>query len=490
MARTQRGGPVPAGRIGWVALDTNVFGKGQVQLERLARFAADLEKVSVRVLVHELVVWEWGEHAANAYNKLRGDVRTAVATIRAAGLDRHVALNMPELDTRVIVQDLQKDVEKTPNVTVVDATPEGMRAGMEAQVLLLGPGKRKGRTEKYAGTKTGAADHAAVHDIVVHVQREGGGRLAIVSADGDIDHSLKELGATWVARYTNTSQALERLGALHFVEAQGSVTDSIAAAFVGYILERVATNSGQEELISLVTPVDTRSPNLFARIVENYAVGRVRGVAWVERMRTTADGTDDGRAVAARVGLLVDGKVTTTEPPVGLEDLWTWTSRDNVLAVDLTAALSNSMVTDVRPISTAQFAHSARDLASVEEAKEELARALGEAPIIGDVDWWATILDDGVPDDVPQWLDWERNDFLDSDEYYAITFIVDGEQMIVEIENLWFDHHEDGEVTVKAEPGGAGQAEHVEGPQGVAAELVRMAHRHGHEAVAGDAAAR
>lgn len=481
MASTEGNGTAPEGRVGWVALDTNTLGEGQVQLERLARFAADLDNISVRVLVHEVVVWEWGEHAAAAYNKLRRDVRSASATLTATGLSRHVVLNTPELDTRTIVRELRNDIEAITNVTVVDATPEGLRAGVEAQVLLVGPGKRKGQTEKQQGTKTGAADHAAVHDVVAHVQSAGGGRLAIVSADGDIDRSLKELGVTWVGRYRKLQEALEGLGAIDFIPAQGAISQTIVSAFVNYILERRTTDGGQEELISLVTPVDTSSPMLFAQFVESFAIARVRGVAFAERIRTSKD----ENAVAARIGLLADGNVTTTQPPVGLEDLWAWPSKDNVLEVDLMARLKDGVVVDVRPISTAVVAFSAHTFGSVEEAKKRLAEALGEAPIGGNEGWWASVLDDGVPDDVPDWLDWERNDFLDEDDYYTITFLIGEERMVVELENRSFDHHSDGEVTVAAEPEGAGRVENVGGVRGVAAELVRMAHRHGHEAVAG-----
>lgn len=154
-----------------IALDANIFKRapGLSALSSLAERADTHGRVEVWIA--DTVIWEWGQHLHETHNALRA----AAKKLRSAGLS---AKDPGDLSAQDVARQLQERISALGrSVRIVDTSPFAHEA-LRDQILLEGPGKRKG------DVKTGAADSA--HLRAYHAQaRSQEVSYLLVSADAD-----------------------------------------------------------------------------------------------------------------------------------------------------------------------------------------------------------------------------------------------------------------------------------------------------------------
>lgn len=155
-----------------IVLDTNILGRGHFNLHRLQSVLESVAGSGVEVVVPEVVVWEWAEHAAATYEAL-------VEEHRAFRVDESL-YRLPDMPPVLPKQELVAAILKAipRDVTVWRPQGEEWRAAIEAQVLQTGTGERKG------GVKTGAADHLLLACVREQLDERGSAE-AVVLATGD-----------------------------------------------------------------------------------------------------------------------------------------------------------------------------------------------------------------------------------------------------------------------------------------------------------------
>ncbi|MFI6425898.1 hypothetical protein [Promicromonospora sp. NPDC050880] len=471
------------GHVQWVALDTNVYGQGSIRLKRLAEFAVKLQTLDITVLIHTFVLWEWAEHAHASYTAARNAMRDFQGDLDGARIDAFAEYELPKKTVSEILDHLRAQIAELDNVVVVPSTESGMRAGIRAQILLEPPGKRKGGNSSRSGTKTGAADMAAVHDVVDYVMKKNGpSGLAIISADKDIDAALASLGVDWAKRFADTGSALESFEGLEMMDLQGDDLALMIDAFTRYVVMRlpddseVAQRAG--ELHGVVDLIADESPALEGRSVRGVSVTEVLGVVRIENVRASnAAAADSARRVTANLSLVVEVAGAVEVANSGSIDLGLWHRDGMVLEVAVEASVTNDAhVLEMRAVAPGALLEPPRDPWRLEESRAQLVTALGNAPIFGDESWWEEVFTDSVPDDVPSGFDWLRNDFLDTDERYEITLVIGDLELPVSINEDAYElaHHGGGSFAITADatvPGGIVRM--LEGAPAVTAELVR-----------------
>lgn len=132
-----------------VVIDTGFIRGGDFKSNVLMKIARRLRRRGCVVVVPEVVVWEWAEHAHNALTVLRQHCRHASHRVDPAlGLP----IAEPALPTvEELVQSISRLVESM-DIDVRSTDPDSAVEAIRQQVLQVGHGSR---TE---GVKTGAAD--------------------------------------------------------------------------------------------------------------------------------------------------------------------------------------------------------------------------------------------------------------------------------------------------------------------------------------------
>lgn len=155
-----------------IVLDANFPSRGHFSAGRLRYLVDSLIGSHVEIIVPEVVVWEWAEHAVATLDAL-------VEQHKRLRVDRSLypAPSMPEPPAKEdLVTILSRALPK--EITVWKPTHDEWRAAVRAQILQTGSGERK------QGVKTGAADHL----VMACVQEQLDERLeaeAIVLASRD-----------------------------------------------------------------------------------------------------------------------------------------------------------------------------------------------------------------------------------------------------------------------------------------------------------------
>jgi len=154
-----------------IALDTNIF-KSAPGISALSSLAERADTHGrVEVWIADTVIWEWGQHLHETHVALRA----AAKKLRAAGLS---ATDPGDLSAHDVAGQLRERISGLGrSVRIVDTSPFAHEA-LRDQILLEGPGKRKG------DVKTGAADSAHLRAYHAQARSQEIGYL-LVSADGD-----------------------------------------------------------------------------------------------------------------------------------------------------------------------------------------------------------------------------------------------------------------------------------------------------------------
>lgn len=159
-----------------IALDTNIFHPTFVYstLEVLANRAK--ESGPIEIWIADTVVWELAEHLVADYNKFR----SAGNRLHRAGLLLESIASKTSADFALELQAMIRGIG--PHVVLL-STEQFAHEALRDQILLSGPGKRKG------DVKTGAADSAQLRAYAEEAKKKGF-EYVVVSADKDVANAF------------------------------------------------------------------------------------------------------------------------------------------------------------------------------------------------------------------------------------------------------------------------------------------------------------
>lgn len=378
--------------VKWVVVDTNVLGAGRLQIDQIEGLADELLYVDVEVVVPEVVIWEWAEHARNDLAGLEETARQLRKRLGRAGLDDlHPAASAgaSEIpDVQEIVERVRARLEALPNVSVLPTTPEAALAGLRAQVLQTGAGRRKPAIN---GTKTGAADAAWVYDAL----RLAGGdpaRLAFLTKDSDPARACRAQDIEPPRTFGSRVAAVNALRDL-VAEVRRELVRDLAV----YVLDEIADETRRQSLARalFVPSYLVRQRSEFDPLVVSCEVSAVHAVAGVRYYRT------DGALATVVVDLLVD--LETLSVPAEIEgNLDARTEHGAILEVPLSATLEpDGHVSGLEPagpgIARIDLPKEYQDLHdSHRTAVDILVAALGSFPTLPDHGWWRALFTTGT----------------------------------------------------------------------------------------------
>ncbi|GCD20179.1 hypothetical protein CTKZ_17410 [Cellulomonas algicola] len=461
-------------RVRWAVVDANAFGRGKVQLDQVEGLANELKGADVEVVIPEVVLWEWAQHAhadlAAHYDSLRASTKTLrgsrIAGAFPAVVDR---FNVPEVTVEQVLEHLTRLLSGLDNVSVLPATPVAALAGLRAQVLMQGPGERK------SGVKTGAADMAWVHDALALAEHDST-RLVLLTADSDVDAAIAHLGLQLPVRYARRNELVAALRGL--VPAPASELALNLARHVAANLPASIGSIGRAGKLDDLAAVidDTLLEFLTSELVLAASVTEITGIAAVGDLKTTrpSDGPV-GSLVTASLTLIANISATVWHPlPDEHEHLASRQFDDVAIEVPVSGYLVESDVQELRAAAPARFSGYLPRYDSISEGKDALAIALAAAPGFPDSGWWRELLDDSIPPDAPEGLeglDWTRNDLMDTEQRWEIAFVVHGHGAPVIIEADRYELVRMKRSQIFSVRGHFGTRE-VDGPTAVAAAIV------------------
>jgi len=152
-----------------IVLDTNALPHGQFSRSALDALM-NVAGLGASIVIPEVVVWEWAEHALSAHVALEEE-------IRRYRVDAGV-LTRPRIDAAPSIQELVERIEAALPQDVRIWRPEEMvwRTAVRDQVLQIGSGEAK------SGIKTGASD-AIVLACVEHESDRADSAVVLVTND-------------------------------------------------------------------------------------------------------------------------------------------------------------------------------------------------------------------------------------------------------------------------------------------------------------------
>ena len=153
-----------------VVVDSNYVGRGDFSVRRL-KAVVSLLGDGGEVVVPEVVVWEWAEHAAHAIEQLLD--QTARLPVDGAVYQPVAQPICPSKD------DLIRAIESNlpPGVSIWRATPDQHADAVRAQVLQIGTAERKG------GVKTGAADHLVAECVAAQLEDRRNAEAVVLASN-------------------------------------------------------------------------------------------------------------------------------------------------------------------------------------------------------------------------------------------------------------------------------------------------------------------
>ncbi len=173
-----------ASRPDAVVFDTNVWSSGRFNADTLKSRATRLGKAGIKVLIPEVILWEWASHSAQ-------DAKNGIDSWRRLAKAGLVSGSYPGPHNHVdVLERLGEFLAKIPNIQIVPVSGDASIAGLRDQVLQTGPGSTK------QGVKTGAADSTWVRDVLKAVGDDPA-KVNFVSGDvKGVRGTCQELGVT------------------------------------------------------------------------------------------------------------------------------------------------------------------------------------------------------------------------------------------------------------------------------------------------------
>jgi hypothetical protein len=155
-----------------VVLDTSSMGGGNLSLSALKEWAGRCAANDLELWIPEVVLWEWAEHAASAFERAAAAAGKDRAELRKVGIDAEWSVD----DAASVIDHVVEQVRATPGVVVLGLDPQDALDALQDQVLQRPPGSKK------QGTKTGAADSALLRATY---RKTGGALHRVVLVTGD-----------------------------------------------------------------------------------------------------------------------------------------------------------------------------------------------------------------------------------------------------------------------------------------------------------------
>ncbi|KQY46733.1 hypothetical protein ASD18_04770 [Cellulomonas sp. Root137] len=406
-----------------------------MQLDQVEGLAAELRSANVEVVVPEVVLWEWAQHAhadlVAHYDSLRVGAKTFRGS-RMAGAFPDVS-DRAELHTvsvEQVLSHLRDQLSQLDNVSVLPATPAAALVGLKAQVLMQGPGERK------SGIKTGAADMAWVQDVLALAESEPA-RLVLLTSDSDVEAAFKYLGAAPPVRYTRRNQLVGAVRGL-VPAPPGDMALSIARYIGSKLPAAIGSVARAGELDELVGTLDDASVEqlLPSRLILGASITEITGLASVRDLQTSrpSDGPV-GSLVTASLTLLATISAVTWDPtPDDQERVAAREFEDVALEVPISGRLMELEVQRLRAAAPASVLEHLPLYDSIADGKNALSNALGAVPGLPRDEWWNDVLNDFVPSEIPEGIDWTRNDLMDEEERWEIGLHIHGKESSVIIE--------------------------------------------------------
>lgn len=137
-----------------VVIDTNLWGKGTLDVKRLTAIATRLERSGIQLWVPQQVLLEWARHAAD-------DAEAMAPLWKRAQRSGQLSGALPvSSDPVEIAEVFTSRIGAISNVRVLPIDGASAIAGIKDQILGTGPGTVRG------GTRTGGVDSSWVRDAV------------------------------------------------------------------------------------------------------------------------------------------------------------------------------------------------------------------------------------------------------------------------------------------------------------------------------------
>lgn len=203
-----------------VVIDTNLWGRGTLDITRLRDLARRLAKLRVKVWIPTQVVMEWARHAVD-------DVELIIpswTSLRRAGL---VADRFPlTQEVSVMLDQLLEAVNAVDNVTVLPMSGTAAIAGIRDQILRTGAGTVR------QGVRTGAADSSWVRDALIAAGNDPS-RIVFLTKNGkDVYATMQRMGISTEEIYVRPEHRL-----LDSIVAVANASEHMTALVAQHLLE-------------------------------------------------------------------------------------------------------------------------------------------------------------------------------------------------------------------------------------------------------------
>jgi len=413
-------------RVEWVVVDTNVFGRGRLDVAAIEGMAQDLRPVDVEVVVPEAVLWEWADHARTDLETLYDDARA----LRRARLDGlvpgigQVAGQVPEVEK--ILAEMTTALGGLDNVRVLPASEAGALVGVRAQVLRQGAGRRK----RDDGEKTGAADTLWVYDGLAMAEGDPE-RVVFLTGDGrDVERVCKHLKVGTPKIFRNRK---EITNALRELNPQVFNTATISQAMLSALWPGGAKDPAQVlPGISLeIAPgyFSTGEPG----VVMSANVKELSGLAAVRDVR------GNGSILTATLELI--GKIdlvrwapTAEDPTHAVPDEFS----PALIQVPVTAHVDDvGQIERIEAAGVAVVEPSDQIYPDAESARAALERALGDVPNLPETGWWEELFRTKYPPVQVEGIKLAQGPRTAPRRWEVMLMIADEYRMIISIGPTW-----------------------------------------------------
>lgn len=418
--------PVHQTRVEWVVVDTNVFGRGRLDVAAIEGMAQDLRPVAVEVVVPEVVLWEWADHARTDLETFYADARA----LRRARLDGlvpgigQVTGQVPEVEE--ILAKMTTVLGGLDNVRVLPASEAGALAGVRAQVLRQGAGRRK--TDD--GEKTGAADTLWIYDGLAMAEHDPNRVVFLTGDSKDVERACKHLkvGAPKVFK-----DRKDITNALRELNPQAFNTATISQAMLSALWP-----GGAKDPARVLPGISLEiSPGYFSTgepgVVISANVKELSGLAAVRDVR------GDDSILTATLELI--GKIDLVRWAPTPEDP-THTVPDEfspaLIQVPVTAHTDDAgQIKRIEAAGVAVVEPSDQIYPDPQSARAALERALGDVPNLPETAWWEKLFRTRYPPVPVDGIKLVRGPRLATNRWEAMLQISDDYSMIISIGPTW-----------------------------------------------------
>lgn len=380
MANASGSGAADLSKVRAIALDTNAFSHGQLNLSQLKRLVERAGRHgTVEVWVPEVAIWEWAEHAAAEHQA----AVNALTAIVATGLD---VPSLPVRPKQDVVREFRETIASLGASLVVVSADSVAAEALRDQVLVEGPARTV--TAKNSRVyKVGAADSALLRSLL---ERAGDdtSSFVLVSSDGDVLRACTAWGVEPPRLYGSVREAANAV--FEAVQSQAKVQ----ADCLALLAERI----DDLELGRL-------SGDVFAELYDDYTSELANEECYADAGRHVVGLGDafvdrDGEVVTAMAFILAEVVAAgLAQDAFGDSTVTRWTNSVGALVrIPMTFTLDGDSPTDV-DVDTGDgdvVRPHPEDYTAAEDAFQEFVDVLRTLPGAAELTWDEPSDDDAV----------------------------------------------------------------------------------------------